>query len=314
MNTRWSKIKKRATKSQYSTFSHTLLKNFKKFGEGTENSMIDFIDRVYGVDINQVSKGFGDEDTYAVDVMAAFLWKFRKIDHYFLADGVADFCVSSVKEFSKDFCKPLPACDPVDTANSKFFMAKFAVNNDGLFNGAFAVHFPTKERIRSVIVIPNAHIVFNLPTNRRYHNGHILGRRFYFVCTDGEDVLLMPIEEKRPFADEGQNYLAKLVFGLSLYMDAFPEAVIMAKDGNILHLDGYSKRNPSRKMAVKRNQILEEEESRKTSPHWRRGHFRILNSERFIHKNGQTVYVRGSFVKGRAFDVMNDAPSLATLA
>jgi hypothetical protein len=187
------------------------------------------------------------------------------------------------------------------------------VTDNDLFFGAFAVHFPSKEKTRSIIVIPNAVIRYNLPTNRRFVDGKPAGNPYYFVCTDGEDVLLMPIEEKKPFPCEGSENLARLVFGLSLYMDAFPDAVSISKDGNTLHLSGYSKRNPSRKMIVKRSQIIDEEDRNSVSPHWRRGHFRILNSARFTKKNGQTVYVRGAFIRGRSFDVMSDAPPLETL-
>lgn len=42
------------------------------------------------------------------------------------------------------------------------------------------------------------------------------------------------------------------------------------------------------------------------TPHYRIGHFRLLSSERYVNKQGQTVFVRPCFVKGVAETVQDD--------
>lgn len=79
-----------------------------------------------------------------------------------------------------------------------------------------------------------------------------------------------------------------------IYVDAGSDGVHQIK-----HYEG-------ERHIVNRNEIVDEEHSHSVSPHWRRGHFRLLSSEKFIRKHGQTVYVRGTFVKGKAFDVLDE--------
>jgi hypothetical protein len=38
-------------------------------------------------------------------------------------------------------------------------------------------------------------------------------------------------------------------------------------------------------------------------PHYRIGHFRLLSSDKFVHKKGQIIFVHGTFVKGKAMTV-----------
>ena len=130
---------------------------------------------------------------------------------------------------------------------------------------------------------------------------------YYFIANDGEDTLLMqPSANLREFgSDAGTYWLTKLVFGLSLYMDAFPDAVVEAGAENVHRIKHYD----GARHIVNRNEIVDEEHRHSVSPHWRRGHFRLLTSAKFVRKQGQTVYVRGTFVKGKAFDVMEDAPA-----
>jgi len=96
--------------------------------------------------------------------------------------------------------------------------------------------------------------------------------------------------------------LLKLVCGLSLYMDAFPETVVPAGNDDVQHIRHYE----GSRHVVSKNEIFDEERRNSVSPHWRRGHWHLLQSERFVHKKGQTIYIRGTFVKGKAFDVLDD--------
>jgi hypothetical protein len=83
-------------------------------------------------------------------------------------------------------------------------------------------------------------------------------------------------------------------------MDAYPEMVVDAGQANIHEIKHYhGSRNE-----IHSNDVVREEARCSMSPHWRRGFFRLLLSEKFVHKKGQSVYVKGSFVKGKANDVL----------
>jgi len=304
-------------KTAYSTYSTKCWPIFKRvFPDRTERDYCEFASRVWLTACGKTPPGQGgmlwDRDSVYVDNVLEFLWRFRKVTHYFLAPGVADFCVSSVKEFSEDYCKRLPACDPVDapcTRQEWVFAASLSYFHKGpadKVQGGFAIHFPAKERQRSVMVVPDAWIPVPpkaIPNNPTGQGGAM---HYYFIANDGEDTLLMqPSANLREFgSDAGTDWLAKLIFGLSLYIDAFPDAVVEAGAENVHQIKHYD----GARHVVNRNEIVDEEHRHSVSPHWRRGHFRLLTSAKFVRKQGQTVYVRGTFVKGKAFDVMEDAP------
>jgi len=304
-------------KTAYSTYSTKSWRIFKRgFPDRTERDYCEFASRLWiraCVCALQGHEGRWDRDSVYVDNVLEFLWRFRKVTHYFLAPGVADFCASSVKELSEDYCKRFPACDPVDAPCMRqewLFAASLSFFHKGpadKVQGGFAIHFPAKERQRSVMVIPDAWIPVPPKAIQNNPTGQFGAKHYYFIASDGEGVLMMQpsVKNLREFGSDAEtDWLTKLVFGVSLYMDAFPDAVVEAGAENVhqvTHYDG------SRRI-VNRNEIVDEEHRHSVSPHWRRGHFRLLTSARFVRKQGQTVYVRGTFVKGKAFDVMEDAP------
>lgn len=303
-------------KTAYSTYSTKYWPIFKRLSPTrSERDYCEMASRIWLMACDRAPKGragmFWERDSVYVDNALEFLWRFRKVTHYFLAPGVADFCVSSVKEFSEDYCKRLPSCDPVDAPCARqewAFLASLSFFHKGTeakVQGGFAVHFPSKERQRSIMVIPDAWIPVPpaaVPDNPTGGGGAL---HYYFVASDGENVLMMqPSASISEFgSDEGLNWMAKLIFGLSLYMDAFPDAVVDADDSSVHRINHYD----GGRRVVNRNEIVDEERRHGVSPHWRRGHFRLLTSAKFVRKQGQTVYIRGTFVKGKAFDVLDDA-------
>lgn len=255
-----------------------------------------------------------DRDSVYVDNALEFLWKFRRVTHYFLAPGVAEFCVSSVKEFSVDYCKRLPFCAPVMAPPNRCgfrYCAPVDICPPGTIQGGFAVHFPVKERQRSVMVIPDAFIPAPYKPSANTNDGDdYIALHYYFIANDGEDTLLMQPTADFICGNEGAKWIAGLVFGLSLYMDAFPDVVVEAGTESIHQINHYD----GARRVICRNEIVDEEHLHSVSPHWRRGHFRLLSSERFVHKKGQTVYVRGTFVKGMAYDVLDDDPASSAVS
>lgn len=250
---------------------------------------------------------------------ALFLYRFRPIRHYFLDPGVADFCRDAVREFSEDYCKQLPECPPVkqpaiDGSGVGVFWP-FAWKSDGRphapvigqqpleTGGGFAVHFPDAEKQRSLVCIPGYRT-----SARDFPVGQ---RRYYCAITDGQACMLIQPGIRRWFDNDYSNHMAKTILGLSLYLDAFPDAVAASQEPQPMSFDegchdGEHGRGPW--YTVGRNEIVEEEHTHGVNPHWRRGHYRLLKSERYVNMRGKAVYVRGAFVKGTPLDVLDDAP------
>ena len=116
------------------------------------------------------------------------------------------------------------------------------------------------------------------------------------VWSDGSNMLRPEWVDKRPMLKRTLTCVKALIF----YMHAFPEVVIPHSEAPVL-----CKVQAAQRLYVPANETARAETQGARSPHYRRGHLRHLTSERFVHKRGQTVFVRGSFVKGKAFDVLS---------
>jgi hypothetical protein len=97
------------------------------------------------------------------------------------------------------------------------------------------------------------------------------------------------------------NECWSIIFNLMLYIDAFPECVIEGGPRSTLTMHVDRRRST---VVTESNAIKETYARGTTSPHFRRGHFRFLQSERFKGKRYQTVYVKPSMVKGTAETVV----------
>lgn len=253
-----------------------------------------------------------------------FLWGFRKVTHYFLAPGVADFCVASVKECSDEYAKALPVCAPVQAPRHKEarfigelneigdpIASNYPNGGEGLIQGGFVIHFPAKEKQDSVLVVPGHKIPLDTCVDDLESQYVVMDH--YFAARDGRSIISAiyrksgdPTKYREYSPELGRNspeWLRKLIYGFSLYIDAFPDAVQTATAEDVHRVKNYD----GTRNVVRRNALIDEEDRCSVSPHWRRGHFRMLSSEKFIHKKGMVVYVRGVFVKGKALDVLDDA-------
>ena len=199
-------------------------------------------------------------------------WKYGTMTHYFIESGIADFAAHSVKNITNDYYKP-------------FKVMNHAGSGSKLIE-CIALHFPTSENRRSLIVIPIAH-----------KNGE-----YEIFFTDGVSYNLIEIAQDPDASYFDYDYLCKTVLGLSLYMDAFPDAIREAKCENVKHVGHYNGGGH----VLSRNDVVLTEEKDSVSPHFRRGHFRVLSSERYTKKRGQVVFVKGTFVKGKAYEVLED--------
>jgi len=88
----------------------------------------------------------------------------------------------------------------------------------------------------------------------------------------------------------------QLIFGMGLYTACFPHAVRDGLPEDIRFPQHHKKDKKKTLVAVPEVQV----ERGSPRPHFRVGHFRYLKSDRYTHKRGQWVFVKQTFVKGRA--------------
>ena len=103
-------------------------------------------------------------------------------------------------------------------------------------------------------------------------------------------------------ADEG-SFGRRLLFGLCLYLNCFPGAL---KDG----FPEFAK-HPAHfrtKKCVSVGAARELAWHDGPTPHFRKGHYRVLRSEKFINKRWQVIFVQESFVGGKVKTVTEVEP------
>jgi hypothetical protein len=96
---------------------------------------------------------------------------------------------------------------------------------------------------------------------------------------------------------ERVKYMLRLVSGICLYLKCFPDS---ATDGVPSKATNRLKRHFRRENTVTVQAANEVVDRSTPTPHFRSGHFRLLSSEKFTRKKGQVVFVKGTYVRGKA--------------
>lgn len=91
-----------------------------------------------------------------------------------------------------------------------------------------------------------------------------------------------------------------LAVNLFLYLSCFPECVTNKAPKGVI----VSNNQIGRSHIISTHESLFDRSS--VTPHFRNGHFRLLQSDRFTKKRGQVVFVRSTFVKGQAKTVLDN--------
>jgi len=93
------------------------------------------------------------------------------------------------------------------------------------------------------------------------------------------------------------KYMIKLVFGVCLYLHCFPNAMIdgVPKDATA-RIKNHLRRETSHTVQT----VPDIVDRSGTTPHFRSGHFRLLSSDKFTKKQGQIIFVKETFVLGKA--------------
>lgn len=95
----------------------------------------------------------------------------------------------------------------------------------------------------------------------------------------------------------------RLFLNLLFYMSAYPENVLDNPPDERIEDKVDTKQSKTITVSKEISDYLKDTE---LTPHLRRGHFRLLSSERFVNKKGQVVFVKSSFVKGHAKTVIGE--------
>lgn len=101
-------------------------------------------------------------------------------------------------------------------------------------------------------------------------------------------------------ASEAALWYVRLVLGLGMYVSCFPEVVKAGPPEDIKH-PAFHNHKTSRTIGLA-EAITESHGS--PSAHFRRGHFRVLRSEKFTKKRFQVVFVKETFVGGKAKTIL----------
>lgn len=239
--------------------------------------MADFILKHPKVQVGGVCGSVSDFDLLCFECLCVGVLKFRRMTHYFLDEGVAAFCEKGVKELNENYAGAFPGCEKIK-----------AIGSDSEINGGFVLHFPASEKRFSIVCFPNLVMV---------QNKHF-AKSYFYGASDGENIHLISKKSELE-RDESSAKMDRFLFGFSLYALAFPDKIKTMDAGFLPDSRHYG----DKRICVERSDCVEEEESGSVSPHWRRGHFNYLSSDRFTKKRFQSVYIRGCFVRGTALGV-----------
>ena len=155
------------------------------------------------------------------------------------------------------------------------------------------VHFPTSYMKYSAL----------LEIDKKYE-------KYYSMCAmqfnpDADDNFIFFRAEDSidlDFSNQNNMKLVKIIFGLCYYIKCFPESVSEGFPENGKNPNHYRKFENFSVSPVK--EIAENPHS--VSPHFRNGHFRYLQSEKYKKKRFQVVFVRECFVGGEVKTVNDE--------
>jgi hypothetical protein len=232
--------------------------------------------------------GYFDDRRYASFLCDFSAWAYKSglCQHYFIEKGLEDFLQSSIKEVSPTYWGKLPN---KKYDNSMLKLEKYC-NGVDTIHTPIALHFYKNSGFESLLV--------NMVSDN-------LGNQYVSIDSNkGQGIALDPntaTEEKIKEFDDISKRRVRTVLGFSLYVDAFPDLIHP-------HLENVKiwKIYNGERSYISKGEEVKEDCLHSVSPHYRRGHFKLLTHERYKKKRGQVIFTKGTFVKGRAYDVITD--------
>ena len=128
------------------------------------------------------------------------------------------------------------------------------------------------------------------------------------IFDDQDNFSYIPlVKTKKSLEFIKNNELIRIGLNFLSYCKAFPECLIDGVPQSLSKEE--KKRNSNCKILNTSTQIIENIEDIKSgkvvTPHFRKGHFRLLSDDRFVNKKGQVVFVKATMVKGQAQTLKN---------
>jgi len=110
--------------------------------------------------------------------------------------------------------------------------------------------------------------------------------------------------ETHLLANPQTHYIVKLIVGLGLYASCFPEVIKDGPPQDLKHPANHQYEHPVQ-IGVAKEVFSQGGTHESPVAHFRKGHFRVLRSEKFTHKRFQSIWIRDMIVKGKAVTVLS---------
>ena len=246
-----------------------------------------------------------------VSFLSYYHYYYRHTTHIFLNSEVVDFLQSVIRDYSKPYLDEYPLVD-----NIKHKDIKDKIKYDLKVTPSFVLHFPAVYKVPSVVIFPRYTINQFELRNGKAQVKSLETNDVLFALSSGNDSVIFPSKESsiKRFLIEYQNahdkfseldFLYKIAISFGLFLKKFPNS-LTAVSGKIF--ENQCQRGKQRVLSPKAYKFITNHNSLNkqhfSSPHWRSGHFRYLSSERYKAKRFSSIYVEGTFVKGKAKEVI----------
>ena len=274
------------------------------------------------------------------------IYWYRDNLNYFIPPDTADFCSSCINDFTKDYYSKLPgqykelpklwSTKKLEKSLDRLFVLplNYKLSREDIeeysrslliemeYTQAIVLHFHKQQLPGSILVLVNG-------------KGDPIGRldEFLFTAVSRLGITTQPIDkeyrvkmlttenmhvpkegsatayylEQKGYTLEQSNFIIKFIYGFGVYAEEFPEMLVPTTDKHFTTMT--TKPSLSNFKVLPNNLVRSEIKNRRqfgTDPHWRNGTYKLLSHPRFVHKQGQRVYVKGSFIKGRAQTALMD--------
>lgn len=132
---------------------------------------------------------------------------------------------------------------------------------------------------------------------------------YYSLAENGgrmSDKFYKDVNKKNDEISLTHSKMFRLAINTIAYMSCFPECV---NDGVPKNLLERGENMLAKNLSLQISEKIKENENSKLSrrPHFRKGHFRHLRSEKFVNKKGQVVFIPETMVKAKAKTVSTSA-------
>jgi hypothetical protein len=303
------------TKSEYSRINFPLLrecrKRFKKNIAEHElyiQQNFDYIDNTF---TDQSSIGVLMKEKSLLFVLALDRFTIKQPENYFIQNNILfDFLKNTDIKTNREIIK---------TAIIKNACFKKTLNGDNFYGFLGVIH--SKNTDRSIFF--DLELMENARTNKRTGEKE---DSVSIVITNGNekewdcianitDKLLNEISNsflydntnEKTIVDNERSEKAinnfKLILNILFYMSAYPENILNQPPDERIENKIDPKNTKTITVSKEISDYLKDTE---LTPHLRRGHFRLLNSDYYKHKKGQVIFVRSSFVKGKAKTIIDN--------